>query len=466
MCLDIILKGNGYMTDNQLTKIEIDNYKAFNGFIMRLCPQEGLNLNLLIGRNGSGKSSFLDALAEIGCNNLTSAPDKSVDNTRFKYTLTLNKKDKVNQIERNETGLWDKVVRFYTGYTERAFEEENQNIISGNSETFRKALWVYLSGGFDTQDDNWHKLINLIFNNNFINKPTDTLKIKALWIDTINIITKVSLDNGETEVDDFIKNNFENEPDVCLPMASEEGKDVRRSFWTMRSNGILAKGVRDNPYIFLEQFCNAFKQNKIDKCGFLYELNGKNETFEEQFLSDGENGFMSRYALLYLISKTTNEKFLILLDEPETHFNEHWKRYFLKLLCDVLAQKNADVFVATHSAMLVSDVKKHELHRFELNDNEIVSNDCLLNSYGANIIDIGQILFKMEGNIGERAKDEIEKLLNSNYKKDIEKIESLLSEVGPGEYRWRLRAKLQELMSQKKITVPVCPLVRKRRKHA
>lgn len=49
MCLVIILRGNGYMTDNQLTKIEIDNYKAFNGFVMRLCPQEGLNLNLLIG---------------------------------------------------------------------------------------------------------------------------------------------------------------------------------------------------------------------------------------------------------------------------------------------------------------------------------------------------------------------------------------------------------------------------------
>ena len=280
----------------------------------------------------------------------------------------------------------------------------------------------------------------------------------------INEAVDLSYNIGRNK--NFIKNNFENEPDVCLPMASEEDKDVRRSFWTMRANGILAKGVRDNPYVFFEQFCNAFKQNKIDRCGFLYELNGKDETFEEQFLSDGENGFMSRYALLYLISKTTNEKFLILLDEPETHFNEHWKRYFLKLLCDVLAQKDTDVFVATHSAMLVSDVKKHELHRFELNDNEIISNDCLLNSYGANIIDIGQILFKMEGNIGERAKDEIEKLLNSNSKKDIEKIERLLSEVGPGEYRWRLRAKLQELMSQKKVTVPVCPLVRKRRKYA
>ena len=87
MCLVIILRGNGYMTNNQLTKIEIDNYKAFNGFVMRLCPQEGLNLNLLIGRNGSGKSSFLDALAEIACNNLTSAPDKSVDNTSFQYGL-------------------------------------------------------------------------------------------------------------------------------------------------------------------------------------------------------------------------------------------------------------------------------------------------------------------------------------------------------------------------------------------
>lgn len=93
MCLVIILRGNGYMTNNQLTKIEIDNYKAFNGFVMRLCPQEGLNLNLLIGRNGSGKSSFLDALAEIACNNLTSAPDKSVDNTSFQYGLTLKSRE-------------------------------------------------------------------------------------------------------------------------------------------------------------------------------------------------------------------------------------------------------------------------------------------------------------------------------------------------------------------------------------
>lgn len=96
----------------------------------------------------------------------------------------------------------------------------------------------------------------------------------------------------------------------------------------------------------------------------------------------------------------------------------------------------------------ISDVKKHELHRFELNDNEIVSNDYLLNSYGANIIDIGQILFKMEGNIGERAKDEIENLLNSNSEKDIAKIKKLLEEVGPGEYRWRLRVKLLELKKQ------------------
>lgn len=59
-----------------------------------------------------------------------------------------------------------------------------------------------------------------------------------------------------------------------------------------------------------------------------------------------------------------------------------------------------------------------------------------------------EILFKMEGNIGERAKDEIEKLLNSNSKQDIAKIKKLLEEVGPGEYRWRLRAKLLELKKQ------------------
>lgn len=44
---------------------------------------------------------------------------------------------------------------------------------------------------------------------------------------------------------------------------------------------------------------------------------------------------------------------------------------------------------------------------------------------------IGQILFKMEGNIGERAKDEIEKLLNSNSKQDIAKIKNFLKRSVP-----------------------------------
>ena len=442
-----------------LNKIEIENYKAFNHFKMILHPKDGLNINLLIGRNGSGKSSFLDALTEIGYNNLSSKSDTQTDNTRFNYIIT--KDDQTISKDNKEKALYDKIVRLYTGYTDRAFYAHD-NCISGNAKTFKKALWIYLAGKFYKKDPNWNKIINLIFKNDFNSKEANIFEVKALWLDSLNIKTKKTTeDDEEDKVDDFIYRYFSREPDIIKIFHKQE-QDYTRNFWQSTNSIILSNGACEMPYDLFEEIFYA--EDKYQDFGFLYTLNNQDTTFEDQFLSDGEYGFLARYALLYLISKT-NEKFLILLDEPETHFNEHWKRYFLKLVCDVLQKKNDDVFIATHSAMLITDVKTNELHRFENEEDEIFSVDFPFNTYGANIIDIGSILFKMEGNIGERAKDEIEQALISKAPNAINKIRELLNVVGPGEYRWRLRAKLQELSTHKKTDIITCPLIKRRHRH-
>ena len=65
-----------------------------------------------------------------------------------------------------------------------------------------------------------------------------------------------------------------------------------------------------------------------------------------------------------------------------------------------------------------------------------------IKTYGANIIDIGRTLFQMESDIGERVKNEIKHAMESN---DKEKLNTLIKEVGPGEWRWKIRAKLNQL---------------------
>ena len=76
-------------------------------------------------------------------------------------------------------------------------------------------------------------------------------------------------------------------------------------------------------------------------------------------LSDGEQMFMGRMALLHLLSGRQDS--LLLLDEPETHFNDLWKRDVVSVVDDALAHTSADVLIATHAALMLTDALKDEL---------------------------------------------------------------------------------------------------------
>ena len=85
------------------------------------------------------------------------------------------------------------------------------------------------------------------------------------------------------------------------------------------------------------------------------------------------------------------------------------------------------------------------MYCYKIKNEKIKVVDIPVKLYGSNVSDVANILFNIEGDAGRSSTEEIEKLLTSNSKEDIEKIKKLLEEIGPGEYRWRLRAKLQEL---------------------
>lgn len=76
-------------------------------------------------------------------------------------------------------------------------------------------------------------------------------------------------------------------------------------------------------------------------------------------LSDGEQMFMGRMALLHLLKGQHDS--LLLLDEPETHFNDLWKRDVVSVVDDALAHTSADVLIATHAALMLTDAFNDEL---------------------------------------------------------------------------------------------------------
>ena len=248
----------------------------------------------------------------------------------------------------------------------------------------------------------------------------------------------------------------------------EKGEyDYKRNFYKTRltANIDKIKNIASSFTTLGELLDNTIKEdsvNKIIDTGFLYKK--LNESKDEgkflhidETLSDGELGFIRRFALIMLMRELKGEenRSLLLLDEPETHFNENWKRHFIYLIKEALKDTYHDVFIATHSAMLITDVKREELYHFELVNDKIKTCPVSLNTYATNIVDIGKALFDLEADIGEYSKNELENLIkgidittNQRFKtidKHKQALQNKLKEVGSGEWRWKIRSKINQL---------------------
>lgn len=454
-------------------ELYINDYCNFNTFRM-IFPdkkiQDCANLNLIVGKNGSGKSSLLDALFEIGEYNLKDNIQQ-IDNTRFEYKILKDNKiinsnveikcSEVLSKEEKSSYLWDAVIRLHTGHTARQYYSHRANIYSLTTNTIKWALLAYIASGIWNHLEKypedkllWEKLQDIIFGKNNHIEP------QIIWLD-------IKKEHNYDEIDKSVIRDIR-EPDSSMYI----GNKVTRYFWNLENPIIIEpfatsiKQDKINPLPLLATFLNKMDPIKISNdmngkfvdTGFLYTQGESDKLYPDSFLSDGEHGFFTRFALLMLLKEENlnfDKHYLILLDEPETHFNENWKTSFLNLVCKVFEKTNHDIFIATHSAMLVTDAKEDEIHRLENLPSGIIHYPVPIKTYGANIIDISRALFQMESDIGERSKQDIENLINGidpetekKFKNCIEykkALQNKLKEVGPGEWRWKIRSKINQL---------------------
>lgn len=172
------------------------------------------------------------------------------------------------------------------------------------------------------------------------------------------------------------------------------------------------------------------------------ELDDVVVTFDQ--LSDGEQMLLGRVALLFLLRRQDGT--LLLLDEPETHFNDVWKREVIDLVDEaILKTTSAQVIVATHTSIALTDVFSSEVVRFVNRDGRIKVDTPAFPTFGA---DPGRILLHVFGSpdvIGRRAAEFLrEKLKKEWTSADRDTLEHLVNEIGSG---WP-RAKLAELLAR------------------
>lgn len=467
-----------------ISTLFIESFRNLTDFKMifpekQLNKDESLNLNILIGRNGSGKSNILDSLYCIGTNNEPQEVafnfymlDKNNKHIIANYNATTKKKE---NLKCNEP-FWNKVIRAhcsyiprnkentlgdiqkeykrldetapeespYSGYTYSYFTDKSLDFDINRSPI---ALIAYILSGKYSEDiknnnSKWHDINKIVIEEHPEEDSNRQLEIKAIWIKAYD---------GNAP---FIEENKDKLPPYSYKRFSEEDTTQNIYYWSIEDidnyyeQYTNAENRYNSPYTLLKE---NFYTNNL-QVGFLYTKEQNGDVYPDSTLSDGQLALLYRFAIVNLL-KYEDKKCLLLLDEPETYFNEYWKSYFVYLIWETLKNKPHDVFIATHSAMLITDTKPEEVHRIVDTPNGAYHYKPQVNTYGVSVVDIGRYLFMMESDIGNRARNEIQQILNQNIKskkkqelKILENdINKLLRQVGPGEWRWKLRVKQKEV---------------------
>jgi restriction system-associated AAA family ATPase len=139
-------------------------------------------------------------------------------------------------------------------------------------------------------------------------------------------------------------------------------------------------------------------------------------------LSDGEQQFLHTMGICLMLK---DKSALLLLDEPETHFNPDWRSKFIRTLKKSLdhSQSNnlmTDILITSHSPFIISDCYPDKVIAFEKGKQPINARDMNFRTYGTSVDIIMENIFKKRNTIGDLSRNEIE-----DIQKDISKRKKL-----------------------------------------
>lgn len=159
-----------------------------------------------------------------------------------------------------------------------------------------------------------------------------------------------------------------------------------------------------------------------------------------EWLSDGERSFLGRMALLAMLDTDDS---LILLDEPEVHFNDYWKREIVKLLDTVMRNHSNHLLIVSHSSIALSDVTEAQIMVLQRPGGGFTTVQTPgLKTFGTDPSEIMVVLFRTDLSVGALAAQLLETAVKSG---DQEELQNFLNRVGPGMWRFRLRDRLEGL---------------------
>lgn len=161
-------------------------------------------------------------------------------------------------------------------------------------------------------------------------------------------------------------------------------------------------------------------------------------------LSDGEQMLLGRMGLLFLLRGQDGS--LLLLDEPETHFNDVWKREIVDMIdMGLLNSTDANVIVATHTSIALTDAFAAEVTVLDKTEGHTTARGVTGGLFGTDPGEVNMNLFRADSSIGSRSVEILDRMLKTEWKGRENELDEILKVLGSSFHRAELRAILKKL---------------------
>ena len=412
------------------------------------------NLSILIGKNGSGKSSILEAVGLIFKSLYTGVnpPFKFViDYELYEYKIGIQYNDEDFTIRVNTTVYYLNDIDYLKNKGIKLLPDNIIAYYSGSNLRLKKVFnfGKYVQSPFLYVEDKHFKLILLTLLSSTFQSHKDFL----------NINFYVSNDNSfsfKLNIQLFSKKLIEQimEIDENFIFYLKQGLNIQDLFEIIKQN--ISNNTSDNKEMILDELYNIW-QNVIANKVFEYSLNKsykfRNNIFQFSFnyeeleyfmykiggeidlfrnlldltskgiltnvnfkfkknsnfvdytaFSEGERQLITVVGLKELISGESN---LFLLDEPDTYLHPSWQN----LLVNKFLEKQSNyTFVTTHSANILKNISKKHIFILKNINNKIQVIEPPKSTFGR---DVNSILNEAMG-VDER-NSEMDKLLDEYF---------------------------------------------------
>lgn len=311
-------------------------------------------INLLIGKNGTGKSQTLKYIAN--------------------YFMFQEREQNVD-VDKHPNFILNLIVFAYNPYEDFYIPKENEGILIkhkyvGFKKRIKNEKIKYHPN--HPKEQSFESFVNLILKDidNFDTEREKVYDVSFLQQvinflhEARNSITWVALKPLKPETIDYCRN-------INIDISSDQTYIV-----------LEPEKMANNSYKIIKDLLKTDFDNEV----YFVDTNKKIIPF-----SSGQKIFS--YLIINLLSMIKRNS-LVLIDEPETALHPNLEIHFMRILNSILEKHDSYAIIASHSSIITREIPDKFVHIISVNNNETVSIDKpVMKTFGSNIGDITNYIF-------------------------------------------------------------------------